>query len=226
VETKFPLDQLVIVVPIGEGETAHLDLLESLGALGPAVEVIFSGIRDPDEPTSQAIVERAPRWRWIHGPRGRGAQINRAVFASSRPFIWVLHADSRFDRSTGEAVIATLRTPRHAIGFLRLRFIPGGPPLVTLNALGAWWRSRYLKLPFGDQGLLFSRSVYEAVGGFPESVQRGEDLLFVRRARAQKIPIEPMPGAILTSARRYTREGWLLTTIRNVGLTARRLVTR
>ncbi|MCD6295629.1 MAG: hypothetical protein J7M30_00575 [Deltaproteobacteria bacterium] len=36
-------------------------------------------------------------------------------------------------------------------------------------------RSQYFKLPYGDQGLFIRKSVFEAVGGFPE-VPIAEDL--------------------------------------------------
>jgi len=74
-------------------------------------------------------------------------------------------------------------------------------------------RSRYLKLPYGDQGLFFRKAVFEAVGGFPE-VSIAEDLFLMYQISKQgRIGIAP--AHVVTSGRRWQTRGLLRTTLIN-----------
>jgi hypothetical protein len=74
-------------------------------------------------------------------------------------------------------------------------------------------RSRYLKLPYGDQGLFIRKSVFESMGGFPE-VPIAEDLFLLRRL-SKYGNIRIAPAHALTSARRWQTLGMLHTTMIN-----------
>jgi hypothetical protein len=78
-------------------------------------------------------------------------------------------------------------------------------------------RSRIFGLPYGDQGLLISRAMYEAAGGFSD-MPLMEDVALVRRLRGQLVAL----GAVaVTSAARYERGGWLRRGARNLWCLAR-----
>ena len=86
-------------------------------------------------------------------------------------------------------------------------------PLMKLIELFTNLRSRYLRLPYGDQGLFFRKSVFEAVGGFPE-VSIAEDLLLMKKISKQG-RIEIAPVHAVTSGRRWQKHGFLRTTLIN-----------
>jgi len=68
-----------------------------------------------------------------------------------------------------------------------------------------------LSLPYGDQGLLISRTLYARVGGF-DIIPLMEDV-----AMARKLPrITVLPGSITTSAARYVQNGVLKQASRNL----------
>jgi hypothetical protein len=74
-------------------------------------------------------------------------------------------------------------------------------------------RSRYLRLPYGDQALFLRKEPFDAVGGFPETAV-AEDLFFVRRvSKLGRIAIAPADA--LTSGRRWKELGVLKTTFIN-----------
>ena len=52
---------------------------------------------------------------------------------------------------------------------------------MQLNAAGANLRSRWLGLPFGDQGLVLPRASFERLGGFDPALRYGEDHALVWR---------------------------------------------
>ena len=75
------------------------------------------------------------------------------------------------------------------------------------------WRCRVLALPYGDQGLLISRALLDAVGGIrPLPLMEDVDLVRrIGRARLVALPVDA-----LTSAARWEREGWRRRSLRNL----------
>ena len=76
----------------------------------------------------------------------------------------------------------------------------------------AYLRSRYLRLPYGDQALFMKKALFEEIGGFPE-MPIMEDFILVRRLKRRgKIVI--VPESVKTSARRWLHlgifEAWLI----------------
>ena len=70
-----------------------------------------------------------------------------------------------------------------------------------------------------DQGLLMPRRVFAALGGFDESIGKGEDHALIWAAHAQGIPLHSLNATIRTSARRYAEHGWWRTTWQHLRLT-------
>ena len=79
-------------------------------------------------------------------------------------------------------------------------------------------RVRWLKLPYGDQGIFIRRTLFEKFGGFPE-VPLMEDWLLARRLR-RMAAATLLPGPLYVSARRWQRHGVVRQTMRNWSLVA------
>jgi GT2 family glycosyltransferase len=73
-----------------------------------------------------------------------------------------------------------------------------------------------LGLPYGDQALFVDRRVFEAIGGFRD-IPIMEDVDFVRRVRRAGALFRS-PLRVVTSARRWERDGWIARTARHLGL--------
>jgi GT2 family glycosyltransferase len=73
-------------------------------------------------------------------------------------------------------------------------------------------RSRFLRLPYGDQALFMKKSLFDEIDGFPE-MQIMEDFSLIRRLK-RKGKIVIVPNAVATSARRWLHLGvfktWLI----------------
>ncbi len=135
--------------------------------------------------------------------------------------LWLLHADSEPDPPCVDAARRFMQQGLEAIGWFDLRFGDDGPAAVALNSWGANLRSRWFKLPFGDQGWLLPRALFEKLGGFDPDFGRGEDLEFIVRARRAGIPLIRIGAVLRSSARRYQEHGWLPTTLKHLALTVR-----
>jgi len=211
---------LSIVVPAGPGERAWRTLLDDLDSAREALTLAPVDIE-------RIISACGPRPRtledietiWLEGSPGRAAQLNRGLAAARGDVLWLLHADSRVNEIALKAAWRFALDPPDALGWFRLAFASDGPIAARLNAIGANLRSRWLGLPFGDQGLLISREVLDRIGGFDEEFGLGEDLEFVVRARRLGIPARPVNARLTTSARRYRDHGWTRTTLSHLGLT-------
>ena len=94
----------------------------------------------------------------------RGAQLAAGVAATDGTWLLLLHADARLPRGwQGLVAEAIEQGPQRAWAF-RLEVDDPGPALRLVEAL-VTLRSRWRRLPYGDQGLLLSRQLLGAAGG-------------------------------------------------------------
>jgi len=166
-----------------------------------------------------ADIELPEQARWLCVPKGRALQLNAGGRQAVRGFIWFVHADTRLTPGVVAAVQRYLEADELSLGYFRLKFAEDGPGLTRLNGWAANMRSRCFGLPFGDQGFIVSKTVFEQLNGFDETLTLGEDLDFVVRLQAAGISLQELPAELITSARRYRQQGWLSTTLRHLWLT-------
>lgn len=209
-----------MIIPLAPGESAWPGLLDQLKGLPVGSEVIMVAAdrRAYDPPTAWP---REVPVRLVHSLPGRARQQNAGARAARGKWLWFVHADTRLYPLTLAALLSFIRDRSDALGWFRLRFRTDGPWLMRLNAVGANLRSRWFGMPFGDQALVLPRHCFVALGGFDEQVACGEDHLLVWAARRTQLPLEPVPAAVSTSARKYRTHGWVRTTARHLWLTAR-----
>lgn len=208
---------LAIVVPIGPGDNAWHGLLPQL----ERVQAREIALVLPSDGHGDAMPLSNERLLVVVSPAGRARQLNAGARATESDWLWFLHADSRLDVCTVAALDALVLEDPDALGYFNLRFLPDGPRWTAINALGAKLRSRWLGLPFGDQGFVMPRRAFEALGGFDESIRGGEDHALVWKARHQRLPLRALPADLYTSARKYSERGWWRTTREHLGLTWR-----
>lgn len=209
---------LAIVVPAGPGDEAWRELLPQLDLAG-AQEVALVLTRSDADADADVVEDLLPNVTLVHSTAGRARQLNTGAAATSADWLWFLHADSRVAVTALDALHRFVRTDKEAIGYFDLRFLDDGPRLMALNTIGAHLRSRWLGLPFGDQGFLMPRRVFDAVGGFDEHLIGGEDHALVWMARSLDIPLRPVRAPLHTSARKYARYGWWAITREHLRLT-------
>lgn len=224
---------LAVIIPVGPGDTAWRGLLAQLHWLptGSAVRLVACCAADVDQAALAAASALPADRDWLLAERGRARQLNAGVAATCAPFLWFLHADTRIaaPQAVADAVAQALAGYPQALSWFDLAFLRDGPSATRLNALGARLRSRWLGLPFGDQGFLLARRTFESLGGYDESLSSAEDHALVWAARRAGVPLHGTGVALATSARRYAEHGWWRTTLRHLKLTwqqARRFARR
>lgn len=210
--------RLAVIVPVGPGDTAWRDLLPQLAVLPAGSELCLSFADATPADVAAALRAQVPALAAsaIAGPRGRALQLNAGVAATRAPHLWLLHADTRLTPAVPAALGRACVEAADALVYFDLAFDGDGPPTMLLNRIGAWIRSRWFGLPFGDQGFLIARRTLAALGGFRADDGRGEDHALVWRARRAGVRLHPAGATLCTSARRYAERGWLATTVDHV----------
>jgi rSAM/selenodomain-associated transferase 2 len=149
------------------------------------------------------------------GAAGRGGQMKRGADLAQGAWLLFLHSDTWLDEGWSAAVIAHLGRPEKAACF-RLRFRAKGRP-ARIVAGWANLRTRVFGLPYGDQGLLISRALYDQIGGF-QDIALMEDVAI---SRALKGRITMLDGVALTDASKFQNGGWVRRGTRNFWTLAR-----
>lgn len=159
----------------------------------------------------------------LHGARvvccspSRGAQLRHgAAMAHGHRFVFI-HADSRL-AGGAELSRQLRRLPRGQAHCFRLKVDDPQPCFRVLEWLVAL-RTTVLGLPYGDQGLVIDRHLYERCGGF-QDIPLMEDADLVSRLRPWG-GVRQLPYSIRTSARRWRRHGLLRTSLYNMILLLR-----
>lgn len=207
---------LSIVIPTRDAAPALPATAEALldgVARGLVRELVISdgGSRDATEQAARALGAV-----WVSGPAGRGGQLARGARAAQGPWLLFLHVDTHLAPGWSDAVLGHIAKAPDKAAYFRLAF-RSEARAARIVAGWANWRARALGLPYGDQGLLLPRDLYEATGGFPDQPLM-ED---VAMARALKGRLVQLPAEARTSPARYEAEGWLRRGGRNLATLCR-----
>src|SRR5207245_311008 len=113
-------------------------------------------------------------------------------------------------RSAGARAIAALvGEPDLQVAVFRFA-VDLPPPAKGFIERGQRLRQALFGLPYGDQGLLVRRELFQSAGGFPD-IPIMEDVAMIRRLKRRRVKIRPLPATLLTSGRRYRQRGVIRT---------------
>ncbi len=147
----------------------------------------------------------------LTGKPGRGMQLAAGAKEAVGEWLLFLHADTVLADGWAEAVKAHMAESRNAAVF-RFRLDDDSAKSRVLETL-VYWRCLVFALPYGDQGLLISRKLYEEVGGY-RPLPLMEDVDLVRRIGRSRLTNLDVPA--ITSAERYVRDGYIVRMLRNL----------
>ena len=148
--------------------------------------------------------------------KGRGSQLNKGASLAKGEILLFLHADTRLPARAFGRIAAAMSKREITAGAFRLA-INSSRFAFRIIEKGAWYRSRFLGLPYGDQAIFIRREDFLALGGF-RNLPIMEDVDFMRRIRKKKGRVFILEEPIVTSARRWEGEGILYCTLRNWSL--------
>ena len=204
-------EQISIVIPT---LNAAEYLPTALGSLAgrPLVHEII--VADGGSNDQTVAIARAAGTAVTEAERGRGAQLVAGAAVASGDWFLFLHADCRLSPGWEGAAGAFLAAPgaSSSAGYFAFALDDPSQAARRLERIVAW-RCRALGLPYGDQGLLISRSFYDAVGGFA-ALPLMEDVDLARRIGRKRLVL--LDAAAISSAWRYRGDGYLRRPLRNL----------
>ena len=205
----------VVIPTLNAGATLGRTLaaLEDHEGLAITVTVCDGGSTD-----DTVAVARRSGATVVTAPAGRGTQLAAGAEAGSAAWLLFLHADTVLANGWAPVVrgFASRKANAGKAGYFRLRFDSADPRARRVERF-AGWRSSSFGLPYGDQGLLLSRALYDYLDGF-RPMPLMEDVEFVRRIGRRNLV--PLGVEAVTSAARYERDGWLRRPLRNLSCLA------
>ena len=203
---------LSIIVPVVDEDRIINDLIEHLYGLpfGDGCEVIIV-----DGNQSQNTLKAISRGdvKKIASFKGRGAQMNAGAAGAKGEILLFLHADTLLPRPVLDQILLALKQPDIVGGAFDLGINSNRWGFRLIETVASL-RSRITRMPYGDQAIFIKKAVFERLGGFGE-IPLMEDVDLMRRVRktGQKIAIIPLK--VLTSPRRWEKEGLFFSTLRN-----------
>lgn len=153
----------------------------------------------------------------VVSPAGRGTQLATGACHARSPWLLFLHADTVLEPGWERDVSQFMervdlgRRPEAAAAFRFTLDDDGLRPRLLEAAVAA--RNGLFRLPYGDQGLLIPRRLYDKIGGF-KSLPLMEDVDLVHRLGRRRIVM--LRATARTSASRYKTDGYTRRIARNL----------
>ena len=206
--------ELSIVIPV-LNDTERLGRLLTTIPADPRIDIVVVNGGAPEGRLTAMC--RRPDVRLLTSAPGRGRQMNVGASAATGRWIVFLHADTRLPPQWTDEICRASADPDVVGGSFRFR-LDSAAWQARLIERAVDRRVRWLDLAYGDQALFVRRDVFDAMGGFREWPLM-EDVEFVRRLRrAGRLYHSAQP--VVTSARRWERDGWWRRSASNVMLQA------
>jgi rSAM/selenodomain-associated transferase 2 len=201
----------IIIPVVHEGERIH-DLIESLNHLDSDknIEIIIvDGTEEQD--TLKAI--HSNNAIKISSEKGRAKQMNSGASVARGEVLIFLHADTELPPRALKKIHFLMEQGDRVGGAFDLgiksdKFI--FKVIATLSSL----RSRLNRIPFGDQAIFIQREFFNTIGGYKE-IPLMEDVELMRRIKKSGNRIWIFYDRVMTSPRRWEKEGMVYCTLRN-----------
>jgi rSAM/selenodomain-associated transferase 2 len=206
-----PLRISVVIPVLNEGENINrlIGHLRALPSDGEPEIVVVDG--DPGKSTITAI-EHGRVVTVTAGP-GRASQMNAGAALASGDVVLFLHADTFLPWNAFELIADAMEDPRYAAGAFDLGILTDR----KIFKVTEWYvalRTRLTHIPFGDQGIFVRKKYFTQIGGYRD-IPIMEDVELMSRIRKRGDAVRFIPAKVMTSPRRWEREGILRATFRN-----------
>ena len=217
-----------IVRPVPPVLSIVIPTLDSAGVLGATLAHMggdIAGLEERGLPVEVVVADGGSRdgtadearrhgARLVEAEAGRGRQLAAGAAAAAGTWLLFLHADTRPAPGWNEEASAFIGAPGNRNRAACFRFALDDRATIArlLERLVAL-RCFLFALPYGDQGLLIHRSLYDALGGF-RPLPLMEDVDLVRRLGRRRLAYLRTPA--VTSAVRYRRSGYAPRMARNL----------
>jgi rSAM/selenodomain-associated transferase 2 len=144
---------------------------------------------------------------------GRACQMNSGAAIAKGDILVFLHADTSLPEDAFTLISQSMRDRQFVGGAFDLGY-ETNQRIFKITEKYVYLRTRLTRIPFGDQAIFIRREYFRDIGGY-RAVPLMEDVDLMKRIRRRGDHIVIIPEKVLTSTRRYEKEGILYCTLRN-----------
>ncbi len=199
----------VIIPTINEANNLPL-LLSDLSIIHKKGEILIVDCGSKDRTIDIAKIYGAKLYQ--SKERNRGLQLDIGAKNSKEEWLLFLHADTRLTHDWFPKIESVLKGDKNLIYFFKFK-INDKRMIYRLLEILVNFRSRYLKKPYGDQGLIIHRSIYIKNNGF-RKIPLMEDIDFFRRLNNKK-NLKQLNLPIFTSSRKWEKTNIFIQALKN-----------
>ncbi|MEJ2695408.1 MAG: TIGR04283 family arsenosugar biosynthesis glycosyltransferase [Candidatus Sulfobium sp.] len=204
-----------VVIPTFNEEGMVGRCIESVRAENADCEIIVVDGGSRDQTVSEA--EGFGDVLTVQSERGRGLQLNAGAAAARGDVLLFLHVDTVLEEGWSVEVLSAFEEEGVVGG--AFTFMIDSPGLhYRITEQWVKLRCTFFALPYGDQGIFVKRDFFEKIEGFRD-IPIMEDVDLVERMKKfGRISIKEKKA--YTHARKWMREGWFRTSVRNQSIMA------
>ena len=199
----------IIIPTINEANNLPL-LLSDLSIIHKEGEIIIVDCGSEDKTIDVANIYGAKVFK--SEERNRGLQLDIGAKNSKGDWLIFLHADTRLTHDWFRKTNSFLKGNKNIIYYFKFKINHKKIIYKVLEIL-VNLRSKYLKQPYGDQGLIIHRTIYFKNNGF-RKIPLMEDIDFLRRLKNKK-DLKQLNLPIFISSRKWERTNIFLQAIKN-----------
>jgi len=204
------LSKVSIIIPtINEANNLPF-LLSDLSIIHKEGEIIIVDCGSKDETIDIANIYGAQVYK--SKEKNRGLQLDIGAKNSSGDWLIFLHADTRLTNNWYLKINSFLKVNKNSIYYFEFK-INHKKIIYRVLEILVNFRSKFLKQPYGDQGLIIHRSTYFKNNGF-RKIPLMEDVDFLRRLNKKK-DLKQLNLPIFISSRKWERTNIFLQAIKN-----------
>ena len=194
-----------VIIPVGHKDQ-DFRVIDQIKEKFESFEIIVAASYQNNE--AKNLEEKVDQFLSIHNST-RAKALNAGAEIAKNEMLWFLHLDSNI------SLIDNLdfeKVDDQKINTFLLKF---DDEKLKYNSVGANLRTKYFKLPFGDQSFIINRRLFNFIGEFTESVDKGEDHEFIWKAKTVGVQVNIISNYILSSSIKY-KEHPILQTLNTV----------
>ena len=204
------MSKISIIIPtINEANNLPL-LLSDLSIIQKVGEIIIVDCGSKDKTIDVANIYGAKVYK--SKERNRGLQLDMGAKNSKGEWLIFLHADTRLSHNWISKIKSVLKGNKNFIYFFKFK-INDKKIIYRVLEFFVYLRSKYLKQPYGDQGLIIHRSIYFKNNGF-RKIPLMEDVDFFSRLKSKK-DLRQLNLPIFVSSRKWERTNIFLQALKN-----------
>lgn len=215
IEENKVVGKISIIIPVfNEAKLINPLLSHLLSTIEETESEIIISDGHKDSTTINSIEKKflcLNKLKTIKAPLNRGNQMNAAAKNADGDIFLFLHADTCLSEKAFKSIRIIMK--EHCAGAFRIRLDSKKLQYRVIEKL-INLRTKLTNTPYGDQALFIRKDSFFSLNGFfPHPIMEDIDLIRRLRNRGEKIYISD--HEVMTSCRRWEREGVVKCTLRN-----------